>query len=415
MMMSSDDDDESVETMLRTFAAPPAAYQTPPKKPQWAIHTTPSGDTDIESEPATPSSISSNSRPPPPRHTKPTSSIGRKKKAVHTRERSHHHPAKSGSPPGGFAMGATGRIARPIILVLGLVLFVAFGGIGFLLDQFLRLPGFKRQIQLLEEQVAELETQVDRLELAVDDLSDENDRFSSLNGELNATVKELSIINGQFGLLNEQLNQSNAELERLNIELGNRTAEFQEHNEDLRSLVGFLNETSFELGQSVAALTNFLDDGVKFYQSSSLRALELDYLVLIRSWDCDYRDFFLGEDFTVDSSAPVGAERYPFVLSYVEDRVLDDLCLDSSDWEIFMEQEVVNGPIEELTTTHLIRGVQNYTTQALEFYFPSNDADEVNEATLKWRDWSDADYMCANLPRRFSWTAMVNSPQRMRF
>lgn len=400
--MMSSDDEESVETMLR-FAAAPPAVRTPPKPKNVfpnSIQTTPSGDTDLESDPATPRSATSTISP-----------LGNTKRQQQQYRSSDYHPSQKRlyhsppPPPQRRGMG-TGSIARPVILILGLLLFIAFGGFGFLLDQFLRLPGFKRQIELLEAQVVELETQVTRLETAVDDLSDENDRYSSLNGELNATVVELSNINRQFGALNVQLNQSNVELARLNLELGNQTAEFQEHNEELRSLVGFLNQTTFELGQSVEALTDFLDDGVQFYQSSSLRALELDYLVLLRSWDCDFRDFFLGEDFTIDATASIGVERYPLVLEYVENRILDDLCLDSSDWETFIETVVVEGPIEELTTTNLIRGVQNYTTQAFQFYFPSDD-DETSgpNPPLQWSDWSDADYQCANLPRTFSWTA----------
>jgi exonuclease VII small subunit len=289
-----------------------------------------------------------------------------------------------------------------VVLLLVLILFIALGGVGFLLDQFVRiLPGYKRKIAQLEAHVQELETQVTRLEGAVDDLHVENDRYTTLNEELNGSVMELSAINMQFQQLNEQLNQSNIELERLSGVLGNQTAEYASHNEDLRSLVGFLNSTGTELGQSVELLISYLDDRVQFYQSSSLRTLELDYRVLMRSWDCDFREFFLGDDFTVNAAVAVGATRYPAVRNYVQDRILDDLCLDATDWEVFMELVIVQGQVEDVTTTQLVRGVQNYTAQALQFYFPRDD--NVTVPTLEWSDWSEADYQCANLPKAFRW------------
>jgi outer membrane murein-binding lipoprotein Lpp len=314
-----------------------------------------------------------------------------------------------------FAGNNTGSVwwccswcCRPVVLVLGVVLFVALGGVGFLLDQFLRqMPAYKRQIEQLTTQVEQLETQVTRLETAVDELHVENDRYTTLNQELNATVVELSTLNVQFQQLNGQLNQSNVELERLTTVLGNQTAEYASHNEDLRSLVGFLNTTGTELGQSVELLTSYLDDAVQFYQSSSLRALELDYRVLLRSWDCDFREFFLGDDFAVDATAVVGAVRYPAVRNYVQDRILNDLCLNVTDWEVFMARTiVVPGPVADVTTTQLVRGVQNYTTQALQFYFPHDDGNgTVSTTTLEWSDWSEAGYQCGNLPETFRWVS----------
>jgi prefoldin subunit 5 len=78
-------------------------------------------------------------------------------------------------------------------MVLGLLLFVALGGVGFLLDQFLHhVPAYQRQIEQLTAQVQQLEARVMRLEGAVDELHPENDRYTTLNEELNATVVHLS-------------------------------------------------------------------------------------------------------------------------------------------------------------------------------------------------------------------------------
>jgi hypothetical protein len=95
---------------------------------------------------------------------------------------------------------------------------------------------------------------------------------------------------------------------------------------------------------------------VQFYQSSSLHALELDYRVLLRSWDCDFHEFFRGDDFALDAAA-----RYPAVRSYVQDRILDDLCLNATDWEVFMERT----PVADVTATQARRAKLHHTSASI--------------------------------------------------
>lgn len=292
--------------------------------------------------------------------------------------------------------------ARPIIVIIGLLLFVAVGGIGFLVDQLLRSPGLKRKVNELKAQVNSLEKQVGLLEHAIDDLEYQNDRFSDLNAKLNGTVAELSQANRDFAQLVSQLDKSNAQLKKHNVELANTSVSLEEHNKELKSIVGFMNSTSSGLDQSMEKLTEFLDDGIKFYQSSSLRSLELDYIILIRNWDCDFRYYFLGEEFVTNGDVAIGGDQYQFVQSYIKDRLFDDLCLDLSDWELFMETAFLNGPLESMSTNQLVRGVRMFARQALEFYFP--DGGEDNTDGPSWKDWSKADYSCSDLERTFRWT-----------
>lgn len=290
---------------------------------------------------------------------------------------------------------------RSIILVIGLLLFVALGGIGFLLDHLYRSPGLKSKVRELKEQVSCLERQLGLLEKSIDELEEQNDRFSVLNAGLNGTVAELSQLNSDFSELNKMLNQSNDRLSINNAELASNIATLEGHNKELRSIVGFINATSADFGQSVNKFTEFLDDGIQFYQASSLRSLELDYLMLIRNWDCDYRFHFLGEEFAANSIIAIGKENYPLVQSYIKERLFDEMCLDTSDWEQFMEADILKGPLEGMTTNNLIRGVRIYTRRALEYYFP--DGGEVDAEGPSWHDWSRSDYQCDGLERTFRW------------
>jgi hypothetical protein len=289
-----------------------------------------------------------------------------------------------------------------VVIVIGLLLFVCLGGIGFLLDHFLRFPGLKNEVELLEAQIKTLESEVDRLEGAIDDLEAQNVRYADLNGQLNVTVGEFAKANAQFAGLNVQLNRSNVELQGISQDLGDHSAALVQVNNELLSIVDFINTTSSALFASLRELTAYLDDGIASYQASSLRALELDYMVMIRSWDCDFHTIFRGEPFEENSEVPIGVGAYAEVRSYLGDRLFDNLCLDVAKWEDFMESVILQAPIETMTTDVMTRGVETYTRKALEFYFP--DGGEVLPGALTWTDWSAADYTCSNLDRSFTWT-----------
>jgi hypothetical protein len=291
--------------------------------------------------------------------------------------------------------------ARSVVIVIGLLLFVCLGGIGFLLDHFLRFPGLKNQVEQLEAQIKTLESEVDRLEGAIDDLEAQNVRYADLNGQLNATVGEFAAANTRFAGLNDQLNRSNVELQTISQDLGNQTAALEQVNQELMSIVDFINTTSSALFASLEQLTAYLDDGIAFYQAASLRAVELDYIVMMRSWSCDFRSTFRGEPFEVDDQVSIGLDRYDDVRSYLRDRLFDNVCLDIVNWEMYMANVVLQGTIETMTTDELTRGVANYTRQATEFYFPDGGKDVPG--ALEWTDWSAAEYACANLQRSFVW------------
>jgi hypothetical protein len=243
--------------------------------------------------------------------------------------------------------------ARSVVIAIGLLLFVCLGGIGFLLDRFLRFPGLKNQVELLEAQIKTLESEVDRLESAVDELAVQNVRYADLNGQLNVTVGEFAKANAQFAGLNVQLNRSNVELQGISQDLGNQTVVLEQVNQELLSIVDFINATSSVLFASLKELTAYLDDGIAFYQASSLRALELDYMLMVQSWDCDFRTTFRGLPFEADNQVPVGMEAYAEVRSFLSDRLFDNLCLDTANWEDFMEEVILQAPIETITTDDL--------------------------------------------------------------
>merc|ERR1712176_1175673 len=102
---------------------------------------------------------------------------------------------------------------------------------------------------------------------------------------------------------------------------------------------------------------------------------------LIR-WDCDFIDSFGIKDWSQDENLPIGAEDYQQVASYLDEVLFTELCLALTDFEKFLDEEVVlQGmvPPVDVNVNQLIAGVNLYTTLALDYYFP--DPGEIGGLT----------------------------------
>lgn len=163
-------------------------------------------------------------------------------------------------------------------------------------------------------------------------------------------------------------------------------------NSDLLTIVGFLNETSVGIDDSLSEITGFLSSQIAANGALVIESLENTYRQRVATWDCDYRDVFREQAFGSDFNAPI-TERET-VLSYVDDRVLSELCLDRDDFDRYLSSTFPEG----LTSYRLARAVVEYTSEALDYYFP-----EENEVGLSRTEWSDASYACKNIESTFRW------------
>lgn len=263
------------------------------------------------------------------------------------------------------------------------------------------------------------------LELAerINDLATENENYVKLNRELNATSAQLAkdvdffadalarmvLENGVLSNLTNVLQDMTSQLGNLTLEQNETLIQLQETladfvsendrleelNLDLFTIVTFLNETAVGLDDSLQQITKFLAEQIVANQVLVLGSLENTYRQRISSWDCDYRDIFREEAFGTDFSAPI--TDIDSVIVYVEERVLSELCLDASDFELYLTSTYA----EDLNSFRLVRGVLEYTTEALDFYFPETDEEGLTAA-----DWADASFTCDNLPQQYLWSAL---------
>lgn len=243
---------------------------------------------------------------------------------------------------------------------------------------WLQIPGLNTQIQRLNAEVKRLEGQVDRLE-------EQNDRFEDSNDRLNTTVGNLQRVNEELGnstahleILVLELNQSWAELNHLANDLANENDRFESINEDLFTVVSFLNSTTFESLETIVA---FLEQQIKLQQSLVLRSLETSYQTSLTSWDCGLRGRFPGASFVEDETQPIG-DAWPSILNYVDGRVLQSWCLDRADYERFMRAD------ESFSLASIVSRTGDYLQAAVNYYFRGEvSADE----------WAQANFECSGI------------------
>lgn len=274
----------------------------------------------------------------------------------------------------------------------------------------------------LEEISDELNTTNLELVERVDDLAAENRNYAELNQELNITATRLGREVGFFEAAIEQLILENGALSNLTEsiqgvaeQLGDLTADQNETltelygvlnglttennrleslNSDLVSIVTFLNETSLGLGNSLDQVAGFLSAQIVANQVLVSESLENTYRQRVQNWDCDYRDHFRGQPFGNDYDVTIG-DLIP-VINYANERVLSELCLDSSDFELYLMRQYPEG----VSSFRFISALTIYTAEALDFYFP-----EQEEQGISPEEWANASYKCQNLQTKFSLSA----------
>lgn len=282
---------------------------------------------------------------------------------------------------------------------------------------------------VVELQVIKDELNTTQLELIerVQELRAENENYSLLNNELNTTATRLAqevdffeVTLAKLVLENNALSNLTEALQEVTTEIGNITVAQNETlnglyevlgglsaendrleslNGDLVTVVSFLNETSLGLGNSLQQITDYLADQIVANQVLVAEILENTYRQRVQAWDCDYRDHFREESFGQDFNVLIS--DISSVVDYVGQRVLSELCLDKVDFEDYLLAQYQDG----LNSFRLTRGVSDYATTALDYYFP-----EIGEVGITPEEWSEARFDCQNLDNVYSWRA--NAPVR---
>lgn len=247
------------------------------------------------------------------------------------------------------------------------------------------------------------------LETQVINLQDQTETLNTTNAELNATskileaqnaelVSDIVLLNGTNNALLAQNNDLNATL----TTLGQQNSDLNDQVGRLESVLSFLNETTGngtfdELIQTISGL-------IETNRNLALTSLQTQYLVRSDNWLCDYLTDFSGKAFIDNPNLGIGESDYPSVISNVELGAMDPLCLDTDNFEDFVSlnyegaQSGASSP-SNVTTNQLRSAIKQYTTKALNHYFP-----DQGETGVSPQNWTEAGYDCKGFPSILKFT-----------
>jgi len=212
------------------------------------------------------------------------------------------------------------------------------------------------------------------------------DKLVLENGTLSSFTDALDVITNEIGTITEAQNETLYELYVVSNGLKTENDRLEAANNDLVTVVAFLNDTSVGIGNTLAQITDYLADQIVANQVLTTQSLENTYRQRVQTWDCDYRDAFRDEAYGQNYSVVIS--DVSTVMDYVDQRVISELCLNKNDFNQYLMNRYPDG----LTSYRLLRGVNNYTSAALDYYFP-----ETGEAGLTPAEWDAASYSCQNL------------------
>jgi ABC-type multidrug transport system fused ATPase/permease subunit len=243
----------------------------------------------------------------------------------------------------------------------------------------------------LNTTAATLAQEVDFFETALNKLVLENGNLSNL-------TEALQVVTDEVGNITEAQNETLTGLFSVYGGLRSENDRLEALNNNLTTVVSYLNDTSVGLGNTLQQITDFLASQIVANQVLVTETLENTYRQKVQAWDCDYRDNFRDKAFGQNFSAVIS--DVSSVMDYVDQRILSELCLEKSDFEDYVSVRYPDG----LTSFRLVQGVGNYTSAALDYYFP-----ESGEVGITPEEWNAASYSCENLENGYSWRSDNNA------
>mmetsp|Transcript_21525 Transcript_21525/g.31832 ORF Transcript_21525/g.31832 Transcript_21525/m.31832 type:complete len:329 (-) Transcript_21525:81-1067(-) len=251
------------------------------------------------------------------------------------------------------------------------------------------LNQYQQQNDYLNSTVLSLNNEVDDLEKIQKHLNQTIDEYETRTQALQMEVASLSD-------LSVDLNSTILDLDQQVDALEEQNAIYSKLNEDLGTVVSFLEDTSLSSEQTYEALASSLAEQILTRQRLLVEDKHIKYDTMLIHWDCDLDSTFRLRSFVKDDTTPITSAYYSGVIEYLEEQLLSELCIDTQDLETFLRNEVLgpNFELESIALVDLKSGVSEYTLELLNYYFP----DEGEVGGLTGDDWSAASYNCANLP-----------------
>eukprot|EP00586_Coscinodiscus_wailesii_P013597 CAMPEP_0172519844 /NCGR_PEP_ID=MMETSP1066-20121228/291656_1 /TAXON_ID=671091 /ORGANISM="Coscinodiscus wailesii, Strain CCMP2513" /LENGTH=587 /DNA_ID=CAMNT_0013302507 /DNA_START=237 /DNA_END=2001 /DNA_ORIENTATION=- len=294
----------------------------------------------------------------------------------------------------------------------------------------------------LENTNANLTSNVDMLGVQLSNLTLANSNFKTQVGNLASNNSALSNQVQNLQELNVDLAKTKSSLNSTVTELRNENEQYKLTNENLTDIVSFLNTTAASIDKNFDDIVDFLTSQITTQRTQLLRSLQLSYDEKIASWTCNMNVAFGAQNFVRNPDTPLGVQNYRRVINYLDEKWLQQLCLNETNFESYLastlgtaelstlinyldekwlQQLCLNetnfesylasslttkggselqsssssSSVADITYQQLTEAVNHYYKEAEDHYFP--DGGTPPEGAVTHNDWADAGYECKNL------------------
>lgn len=269
---------------------------------------------------------------------------------------------------------------------------------------------YEKQNKILIEENQRYDEYTNTLNETVQNLTSKLTEVQHSEATLIATVEGYAIVQEdleeEIHNLTLHANELNITVDSLNdalVTFQEENKRFKELNEDLGEIVSFLEEEAEGVERSYAELAAYLADTILRKRVLAEIGLHERMKSELAGWQCGYKTAFSSQEFVQNEQIPIGYASYDTVVGYISDSFFHDLCISRGNFETFLRSEVLmrGQNLWEITSKNLAAGVNMYTTEVLEYYFP-----DEGEIGLNSTVWDEADYDCDNLSveNRFFYT-----------
>ena len=248
----------------------------------------------------------------------------------------------------------------------------------------------------LEEQILFFNGSNALLSEQLSNLSLENDSMNSTLQQFQVVAHALDVDLFEFGTSAEDLNLTIQELDEAVDRLITQNEEFSELNEDLETIAIFLQGSVEGVDQSYEELAETLADTIVKKRALAETGLKDRMRAEMAGWECGLSIAFGSLPFGRDETIAIGNSQYGDVITYIDQKILSDMCIDPGNLQLYLNSEVLTQGYDpwDISMKDLAFGVNAYIGKVFDYYFP----DEHLKGRAWDEAWDDANYDCNNLP-----------------
>jgi cell division protein FtsB len=254
--------------------------------------------------------------------------------------------------------------------------------------------------QNLTDKVETLETVKANLTSTGDDLSDRVDNLTTTSEDLSQQADDITANNtiqaSQIVTLqneNADLVEAQNNLTAMIIQTRVENEYYEEYNSNLTSVVAFLDNNGVTIEPTSDELVLSISETIDTMRPQLVRSIKISYDELVDGYPCNVDVAFGSREFVKNRTTGMTQIQVGEVVGYLEDTVLERMCLGKADFEKFLTQYADIANNGTVSYALINEAMLRYYIVASDYYFPEQQLQGLSDM-----EWANADYECQKLP-----------------